>query len=116
MRLPSGTRASPPALPPATALNVPACPIHGCSGCHVYVPWTPRTTGAGADGLERTKNIHARPKTMASATRVTTKLGGRRFIRPERIARLVRSDGSVIRLWGVAAPEEERRQQEGPGS
>ncbi len=44
----------------------------------MYVPRIPVTTGAVAEP-ERTKNIQARANTMASAMRVTAKLGGRLF-------------------------------------
>ena len=73
----------------------------GLRRCQVYVPWIPSTSGAGAAGPERRKNIHARPKTIASATSMTAKLGGRRVIRPARTSRLVRSEGRVIGLGGV---------------
>jgi hypothetical protein len=43
------------------------------------------TAGAGVVEPERKKNIHARAQTMAKAVSVTTKLGGRRLTRDERI-------------------------------
>ena len=97
MASPSGTLAFPPASPPATAPNVPSSPTP-VTGRHVYVPWMPFTSGADADGPERTKNVHARAKTMASATRVTAKLGGLRLNRAERISRLTRFGGVTISL------------------
>ena len=61
----------------------------------------PFTSGADADGPERTKNVHARAKTMASATRVTAKLGGLRLTRAERTSRLIRFGGVAT---GVTPP------------
>ncbi len=98
--MPSGSSASPPALPLGDgAEGAVLADATERRGCHVYVPWMPFTSGADADGPERTKNIHARAKTMASATRVTAKLGGRRLTRAERISRLIRFGGVTISLW-----------------
>ena len=62
----------------------------------MYVPSIPVTTGAVAAGPERRKNIHARAKTMASATRVAAKLGGRLFTRAAPTRRLILCGGVAI--------------------
>ena len=78
-----GSWTDPPAFPAATALKLPFWPVVPAAGCQVYVPWMALTSGVGTLGPERTKNIHARAKTIARAMRITAKLGGRRLIRPE---------------------------------
>ena len=77
---------------PGLAPGVPArdraegAGLPAAAAASVYVPRTPFTTGGDAQEPERTKNIHARANTIASAMMVTAKLGGRRFTAPRRPA------------------------------